>query len=118
MGGAWPCRLLSKAFGLFVCWSPKYHVISTNMTYRPELGTYRPDFGRLRTVSGTVPVSAIEGPVLAHEHLQIDLRWPVRVPSHPRRWLDEERRVQRELADLREEHGLSLVVDLTGIAVG
>jgi predicted metal-dependent phosphotriesterase family hydrolase len=88
------------------------------MTYRPELGTYRPDFGRLRTVTGTVPVSAIEGPVLAHEHLQIDLRWPVRVPSDPRRWLDEERRVRKELADLQEEHGLSLVVDLTGIAVG
>jgi phosphotriesterase-related protein len=88
------------------------------MTYRPELGTYRPDFGRLRTVTGTVPVSAIEGPVLAREHLHIDLRWPVRVPSDPRRWLDEERRVRKELTDLREEHGLSLVIDLTGMAIG
>jgi phosphotriesterase-related protein len=80
--------------------------------------TPRPELGQLRTVTETVPVSAIEGPVLPHEHLQIDLRWPVRMPSDPCRWLDEESRVAAELMDLREEHGLGLVIDLTGCAVG
>lgn len=80
--------------------------------------TPREATGVLRTVTGTVPVSVIEGPVLPHEHLQIDLRWPVRVPSDPRRRLDEESKVSRELAGLREEDELSLVVDLTGMGVG
>jgi predicted metal-dependent phosphotriesterase family hydrolase len=74
--------------------------------------------GRLRTVTGAIPASAIEGPVLAHEHLQIDLRWPRRAQSDPRRWLDEESRVSAELDALRQDHGLSLVVDLTGMKVG
>lgn len=74
--------------------------------------------GRLRTVTGAIPASAIEGPVLAHEHLQIDLRWPRRILSDPRRWLDEESRVSAELSALRQDHGLSLVVDLTGMEVG
>jgi predicted metal-dependent phosphotriesterase family hydrolase len=73
---------------------------------------------RLRTVTGSVPVSAIEGPVLAHEHLQLDLRWPVRAASDPYRWLDEESRVGAELRGLREDHDLSLVVDLTGQGMG
>jgi phosphotriesterase-related protein len=80
--------------------------------------TPRPELGQLRTVLETVPVSAITGPVLAHEHLQIDLRWPVRTPSDPYRWLDEESKVAAELVDLRAEHDLGLVVDLTGCAVG
>ncbi|MFG2005466.1 phosphotriesterase [Spirillospora sp. NPDC048911] len=71
---------------------------------------------RLRTVTGTIPASAITGTVLPHEHLQLDLRWPARpaqVESDPRRWLDEEKAVTAELAALRAGHELSLVVDLT-----
>ena len=59
---------------------------------------------RLRTVTGTIATSDITGPVLSHEHLQMDLRWPARpqlVDSDPGRWLDEEKGVQRELSALR-----------------
>jgi phosphotriesterase-related protein len=73
---------------------------------------------RLRTVTGAVPLSALEGPVLAAEHLQTDLRWPVRLDSDPGRWLDEEARVGAELTALREERGLSVVVDLTVAGMG
>jgi phosphotriesterase-related protein len=89
----------------------KHVVISLNMTPREEPGL-------LRTVTGPIPVSAITGPVLAHEHLQLDLRWPVRADSDPRRWLDEEQAVSAELTRLRTEHGLSLVVDLTCLGMG
>lgn len=76
---------------------------------------------RLRTVTGTIATSDITGPVLSHEHLQMDLRWPARpqlVDSDPGRWLDEEKGVQRELSALRREHGLGLVVDLTCSGMG
>ncbi|GAA1867374.1 phosphotriesterase family protein [Actinomadura bangladeshensis] len=76
---------------------------------------------RLRTVTGTIATSDITGPVLSHEHLQMDLRWPARprlVESDPGRWLDEEKGVQRELSALRKEHGLGLVVDLTCAGMG
>ncbi|WP_067481978.1 phosphotriesterase family protein [Actinomadura hibisca] len=77
--------------------------------------------GRLRTVTGTIPASVITGAVLAHEHLQLDLRWPARpaqVDSDPRRWLDEEKSVTAELAALRNGHDLGLVVDLTCSGMG
>ncbi|TYB42851.1 phosphotriesterase family protein [Actinomadura chibensis] len=83
--------------------------------------TPRAEAGRLRTVTGTIPTSDITGPVLSHEHLQMDLRWPARpklVESDPGRWLDEEKSVQRELAALRRDHGLGLVVDLTCSGMG
>ncbi|GAA2141107.1 phosphotriesterase family protein [Actinomadura napierensis] len=83
--------------------------------------TPREDTGRLRTVTGTIATSDITGPVLSHEHLQMDLRWPARpqqVDSDPARWLDEEKGVQRELNALRKEHGLGLVVDLTCSGMG
>ncbi|GAA1827311.1 aryldialkylphosphatase [Actinomadura chokoriensis] len=76
---------------------------------------------RLRTVTGTIATSDITGPVLSHEHLQMDLRWPARpqlVGSDPGRWLDEEKGVQRELSALRKERGLGLVVDLTCSGMG
>jgi predicted metal-dependent phosphotriesterase family hydrolase len=72
--------------------------------------------GRLRTVTGTIAASVITGAVMTHEHLQLDLRWPARpaqVDSDPGRWLDEEKAVTGELAALRTEHELGLVVDLT-----
>ncbi|TDD85487.1 aryldialkylphosphatase [Actinomadura darangshiensis] len=83
--------------------------------------TPREETGRLRTVTGTIATSDITGPVLSHEHLQMDLRWPARpqqAPSDPGRWLDEEKAVQRELVALRKEHGLGLVVDLTCSGMG
>lgn len=83
--------------------------------------TPREETRRLRTVTGTIATSEITGPVLAHEHLQMDLRWPARpqlVESDPGRWLDEEKPVQRELSALRKEHGLGLVVDLTCSGMG
>ncbi|SEG08024.1 phosphotriesterase-related protein [Thermomonospora echinospora] len=84
--------------------------------------TSRPQLGLLRTVTGSVPASAVTGPVLTHEHLQLDLRWPERrlaaVPSDPRRWLDEEQAVTAELAELHADRELSLVVDLTCQGMG
>ncbi|MFA1545459.1 phosphotriesterase [Actinomadura chokoriensis] len=83
--------------------------------------TPREEPGRLRTVTGTIATSDITGPVLSHEHLQMDLRWPARpqlVESDPGRWLEEEKSVQRELSELRKEHGLGLVVDLTSSGMG
>jgi phosphotriesterase-related protein len=83
--------------------------------------TPREEPRRLRTVTGTIATSDITGPVLSHEHLQMDLRWPARpqlVGSDPGRWLDEEKAVQRELSTLRKEHGLGLVVDLTCSGMG
>ncbi|MFC9973337.1 phosphotriesterase [Spirillospora sp. NPDC127200] len=77
--------------------------------------------GRLRTVTGTISTAVITGTVLAHEHLQLDLRWPARpalVDSDPRRWLDEEKSVTAELAALRTGHDLGLVVDLTCSGMG
>ncbi|TDC83536.1 aryldialkylphosphatase [Actinomadura sp. 7K507] len=83
--------------------------------------TPRVETGRLRTVTGMIATSDITGPVLSHEHLQMDLRWPARpklVGSDPGRWLDEEKAVQRELTALRQQHGLGLVVDLTCSGMG
>ncbi|QKG20745.1 phosphotriesterase family protein [Actinomadura verrucosospora] len=83
--------------------------------------TPREDTGRLRTVTGTIATSDITGPVLSHEHLGMDLRWPARpqqVESDPARWLDEEKGVQRELNELRKDRGLGLVVDLTCSGMG
>lgn len=83
--------------------------------------TPREEPGRVRTVTGTIPTSDITGAVLAHEHLQLDLRWPARpalLHDGPRRWLDEEKPVTRELAALRTGHELGLVVDLTCSGMG
>jgi phosphotriesterase-related protein len=83
--------------------------------------TPREEPGRLRTVTGTIPTTAITGPVLPHEHLQLDLRWPEHpalLADDPYRWLDEEKPVTRELAALRKDHDLGLVVDLTCTGMG
>ncbi|MFI0349184.1 phosphotriesterase [Actinomadura sp. 9N407] len=83
--------------------------------------TPREEPGRLRTVTGTIPTSDVTGPVLPHEHLQLDLRWPARpalLGDDPRRFLDEEKPVTRELADLRTGHELGLVVDLSCTGMG
>ncbi|GAA2587883.1 phosphotriesterase-related protein [Actinomadura fulvescens] len=72
-------------------------------------------------MTGTISASVITGAVLPHEHLQLDLRWPAhpaQLDSDPGRWLDEEKAVTGELAALRAEHGLSLVIDLTCGAMG
>ncbi|RAY11679.1 aryldialkylphosphatase [Actinomadura craniellae] len=77
-----------------------------------------PETARLRTVTGTIPASTVTGTVLPHEHLHLDLRWPVGADSDPRRWIDEEQAVAAELTALRAEHDLGLVVDLTCIGMG
>src|SRR5690606_11095932 len=83
--------------------------------------TPREETGRLRTVTGMIATADVTGPVLAHEHMLLDLRWPARpklVESDPRRFLGEEKPVQRELKTLRKEHGLGVVVDLTCSGMG
>ncbi|GAA4595262.1 hypothetical protein GCM10023194_64250 [Planotetraspora phitsanulokensis] len=74
-------------------------------------------FPRIQTVSGAVPVSEIDGPVLAREHLRTDTRWGIGVDSDPYRWLDEERYVVAELKNLASDRGLSLVVEHTCIGM-
>ncbi|MEU7168039.1 phosphotriesterase [Streptomyces morookaense] len=72
--------------------------------------------GTVRTVSGPLCPSAVRGPVLAHEHLALDLRRPGR----PAAFLDgrHEGAIVAELAALREQFGLSLVVEQTCRGMG
>jgi phosphotriesterase-related protein len=72
----------------------------------------------LRTVTGPVPATAIEGAVLPHEHLRTDMRWAVGIESDPYRWLDEDQTVTAELRELRQYDQLGLVVDLTCLGMG
>lgn len=78
----------------------------------------RPHHSRhLRTVTGPLPVSAVRGPALAHEHLVLDLdraRDGAAVLAADRHGPA----VATELADLREEFGLGLVVELTCRGMG
>ncbi|MFD3920995.1 phosphotriesterase [Streptomyces sp. NPDC058595] len=71
----------------------------------------------LRTVTGTLPVSAVRGPALAHEHLTLDLDRA----GDGAAILHADRHgpaVTTELAHLREEYGLGLVVELTCRGMG
>ncbi|GAA2727280.1 aryldialkylphosphatase [Actinocorallia aurantiaca] len=72
----------------------------------------------IRTVTGRMPISDLAGRTLAHEHLRMDLRWPVRAESDPGRFLDEEIHVCDELTRLRERQELGLVVELTCLGMG
>lgn len=71
----------------------------------------------IHTVTGPLPAAAVRGPALAHEHLALDL---------DRRGdggavLDPEAHgpaVTAELAALREEFGLALVIELTCRGMG
>ncbi|WP_405611727.1 phosphotriesterase [Streptomyces sp. NBC_01508] len=73
--------------------------------------------GDLRTVTGPLPTSAVRGPALAHEHLVLDLDRAgegaavLHVDRHGAA-------VTTELAALREEYGLGLVVELTCRGMG
>ncbi|MFI0262799.1 phosphotriesterase [Streptomyces sp. NPDC017056] len=70
----------------------------------------------LQTVTGPLPVSSVRGPVLAHEHLALDLTRPTdRGASLEARHAPS---VTRELALLRQRFGLSLVVELTCRGMG
>lgn len=94
----------------------------------PDSGTVRgappdtPDGARdgarhLRTVAGPLAVSAVRGPALAHEHLVLDLDRAEEGAAV----LDADRHgpaVTAELAALREEYGLGLVVELTCRGMG
>ncbi|GGJ73441.1 hydrolase [Streptomyces camponoticapitis] len=81
----------------------------------PHTGVVRP--GRLRTVTGPLPGSAVHGPVLAHEHLVLDLDRA----GEGAAVLEADRHgaaVVTELAALRKEYGLGLVVELTCRGMG
>ncbi|MFF2850447.1 phosphotriesterase [Streptomyces sp. NPDC058001] len=71
----------------------------------------------VHTVTGPLPAASVRGPVLAHEHLVLDLaRTGDRAAV-----LDPDRHgpaVTAELAALREEFGLGLVVELTCRGMG
>ncbi|MGC5341948.1 phosphotriesterase family protein [Streptomyces sp. DT24] len=71
----------------------------------------------LRTVTGDLPADAVRGPVLAHEHLVLDLdrAGDGAAVLRPDRHLAA---VTAELAALRQEFGLSLVVELTCRGMG
>ncbi|MEV0969566.1 aryldialkylphosphatase [Microtetraspora glauca] len=75
-------------------------------------------FPRVQTVTGALPVSLIEGPVLPGEHLRTDTRWGTGGESDPYRWLDEEAHVTSELTDLGREQALALVVEHTCLGMG
>lgn len=70
----------------------------------------------LRTVTGPLAPERVRGPVLAHEHLALDLSGG----GDPTAVLDGRHRAAAttELAALREEFGLSLVVELTCRGMG
>lgn len=70
-------------------------------------------FPRIQTVTGAVPVSELNGPVLPHEHMRTDTRWAIGVDSDPYRWLDEERHIIPEIRVIGREHGLALIVEHT-----
>lgn len=70
----------------------------------------------LRTVTGPLSVSAVRGPVLAHEHLALDLtRATDRAAFLGARHAAA---VADELADLRAQFGLTLVIELTCRGMG
>ncbi|MFJ9418313.1 phosphotriesterase [Streptomyces sp. NPDC101227] len=88
----------------------------TGGTAVPVAAGRRAGCGLLRTVSGPLPVSAVRGPVLAHEHLALDLSRG----ADPAATLEPRHRIAivGELAALRREFGLSLVVELTCRGMG
>ncbi|GEB53619.1 MULTISPECIES: phosphotriesterase [Streptomyces] len=72
---------------------------------------------RVQTVTGPLSRAAVDGPVLAHEHLalDLDLKGDGAAVLDPSR---HERAVAGELAELRAESGLSLVIELTCRGMG
>ncbi|MER7409447.1 phosphotriesterase family protein [Streptomyces cacaoi] len=72
---------------------------------------------RVQTVTGPLSRAAVDGPVLAHEHLalDLDLKGDGAAVLEPSR---HERAVAGELAELRAESGLSLVIELTCRGMG
>ncbi|MEU7836552.1 MULTISPECIES: aryldialkylphosphatase [unclassified Nonomuraea] len=72
----------------------------------------------LRTVTGPVPATAIDGAVLPREHLRTDMRWATGIDSDPYRWLDEDQTVTTELREVRQSDHLGLIIDLTCLGMG
>ncbi|MFI9051261.1 phosphotriesterase [Streptomyces sp. NPDC053427] len=72
--------------------------------------------GLLCTVAGPLPASAVRGPVLAHEHLALDLSRG----TGPGAVLGARHRcaIAAELAAVRREFGLALVIELTCRGMG
>lgn len=86
--------------------------------HAPEAGLHAPEAGlHVRTVTGPLACASVRGPVLAHEHLVLDLD----LKGDGAAVLDADRHgasVGAELTALREEFGLSLVVELTCRGMG
>lgn len=89
--------------------------------------TSTPDNPTLRTVTGPLPLDAVTGPVLPHEHLVLDLdRTGTGTGTSPGAGAGDAvladplhtPAVTAELAELRTEFGLSLVVELTCRGMG
>lgn len=70
----------------------------------------------VRTVDGPLAPSLVHGPVLAHEHLALDLTHGTDTAAVLGQAHREQ--VTAELSGLREEYGLSLVVELTCRGMG
>ncbi|RLV57019.1 phosphotriesterase [Aeromicrobium phragmitis] len=68
----------------------------------------------IRTVSGLLEPEEVTGPVLAHEHLTLDLT----TTDDPSAVVSDGNAVTEELARAKDEHGLALVVDLTCRGMG
>lgn len=68
----------------------------------------------LTTVTGTTDSDDVEGWVLPHEHLAIDLT----TPTDSVAVVDDWQEVSRELSELREHTGLSLVIEQTCRGMG
>lgn len=75
-----------------------------------------PSAARVRTVGGLLDPSLVTGPVLAHEHLALDLSRDA--DAEAVLGFAHREPVTSELAALREEYGLSLVVELTCRGMG
>lgn len=75
--------------------------------HAPEAGLHAPEAGlHVRTVTGPLACASVRGPVLAHEHLVLDLD----LKGDGAAVLDADRHgasVGAELTALREEFGLS-----------
>ncbi|OEU99889.1 phosphotriesterase [Streptomyces qinglanensis] len=87
--------------------------MSASSTPHPHRGTEP----LVHTVAGPLAAASVSGPVLAHEHLVLDLDRR----NDGAAVLDAQRHgpaVSRELAQLREEYGLSLVIELTCRGMG
>lgn len=68
----------------------------------------------IMTVTGKIAVHTVTGPVLAHEHLAIDLR----TEGDSAGFLDHQAQIERELLELKKSGNLGLIVEQTCRGMG